>query len=47
MYHHSTSRVLGVGSVAYHGLTVFEEKIKEEKREEKRKRGVREQQRQS
>jgi tRNA (5-methylaminomethyl-2-thiouridylate)-methyltransferase len=44
MYHQSTSRVLGVGSVAYHGLTVFEEKIKEEKREEKRKRGVREQQ---
>ena len=47
MYHQSTSRVLGVGSVAYHGLTVFEEKIKEEKREEKRKRGVREQQHQS
>ena len=47
MYHQSTSRVLGVGSVAYHGLTVFEEKIKEEKREEKRKRGVREQQQQS
>ena len=47
MYHQLTSRVLGVGSVAYHGLTVFEEKIKEEKREEKRKRGVREQQQQS
>ena len=47
MYHQSTSRVLGVGSVAYHGLTVFEEKMKEEKREEKRKRGVREQQQQS
>ncbi len=30
MYHHSTSRVLGVGSVAYHGRTVFEEEKEEE-----------------
>ena len=39
MYHHSTSRVLGVGSVAYHGRTVFEEEkeeLKEEQRGQKR-----------
>ena len=36
MYHHSTSRVLGVGSVAYHGRTVFEEELKEEQRRKQR-----------
>jgi hypothetical protein len=36
MYHHSTSRVLGVGSVAYHGRTVFEEELKEEQRSKQR-----------
>ncbi|CAL6285279.1 unnamed protein product [Bathycoccus prasinos] len=37
MYHHSTSRVLGVGSVAYHGRTVFEEE-KEEEQQRRQKR---------
>jgi tRNA U34 2-thiouridine synthase MnmA/TrmU len=32
LYHHSTSRVLGVGSIAYHGLTVFEEQEQERMR---------------
>ncbi|CAL6294686.1 unnamed protein product [Bathycoccus prasinos] len=36
MYHHSTSRVLGVGSVAYHGRTVFEEEKEEEQRRKQR-----------
>ena len=36
MYHHSTSRVLGVGSVAYHGRTVFEEELKEQQRRKQR-----------
>ena len=36
MYHHSTSRVLGVGSVAYHSRTVFEEEKEEEQRRKQR-----------
>ena len=37
MYHHSTSRVLGVGSVAYHGRTVFEEEKEEEEQRRKQR----------
>ena len=37
MYHHSTSRVLGVGSVAYHGRTVFEEEKEEEQQRRKQR----------